>query len=292
MLVREWRVQTVTIEEMRARKKELGYTNEMVAEKSGVSLGTVQKIFGGATSSPRYETIRKLEAALWPAGENYRPETGSVSGPDRLRESMFRYTAGTSALKTEPAHDGKWPRQGEYTLDDYYALPDDVRVELIDGVIYDMTAPTRKHQTIALHLWRQLDECIEEHCAPCIAYAAPVDVRLDSNDKTMVQPDIVVLCHEDDNDMRIEGAPEFVAEILSPSTRSKDCVIKLNKYMTAGVLEYWIIDPDEEKVFVYDFEEGCILKQYDFADRIPVAISNGKCEIDFALIKTAAGRRP
>lgn len=251
----------VTIEEMKERKIELGYTNAMVAEKSGVSLGTVQKIFGGATSSPRYETVRKLEAALWPAGEDYGAKTSSGIG------------------------------QGEYTLDDYYALPDDARVELIDGVIYDMTAPTRKHQTIALHLWRQFVECIEEHSVPCIAYAAPVDVRLDADEKTMVQPDVFVLCHEDDNDARIEGAPEFAAEVLSPSTKSKDCVIKLNKYMNAGVKEYWIIDPDEEKVFAYDFADGCELKQYDFTDSIPVAISKGMCEIDFAGIKAAADRK-
>lgn len=281
----------MTIEEMKERKKELGYTNAMVAEKSGVSLGTVQKIFGGATSSPRYETVRKLEAALWPAGEDYGAKTSSGIGTDRIRESVFRYTTGSSALRVERTQDEKWPRQGEYTLDDYYALPDDARVELIDGVIYDMTAPTRKHQTIALHLWRQFVECIEEHSAPCIAYAAPVDVRLDADEKTMVQPDVFVLCHEDDNDARIEGAPEFAAEVLSPSTKSKDCVIKLNKYMNAGVKEYWIIDPDEEKVFAYDFADGCELKQYDFTDSIPVAISKGMCEIDFAGIKAAADRK-
>lgn len=255
----------MNIDEMKRRKRELGYTNAMIAEKAGVSLGAVQKIFSGVTSSPRYDTLQKIEAVLAPAG--------------RVKEQAFSYGGGSERSEE------RWPRKGEYTLDDYYALPDDVRVELIDGVIYDMTAPTRTHQTIAFRICMQLTECIEKHDMHCVAYVAPVDVRLDMDQRTIVQPDVVLLCHEDDNDSRIEGAPEMLVEVLSPSTRSKDCLLKLNKYMNAGVKEYWIVDPDDEKVFVYDFENGNILKAYGFDDKIPVGISKGKCEIDFAEIR-------
>lgn len=269
----------MNIEEMRMRKKELGYTNAMIAEKTGLSIGAVQKFFSGETSSPRYDTIQKLEKLL-------KENAGEV------REQAFSYHVASGSSPVSPIKTDKkrWPRQGEYTLEDYYSLPDEVRVELIDGVIYDMTAPTKAHQTIAFRICMQLTECIDANDMPCVAYIAPVDVRLNKDAKTVVQPDVVLLCHDDGSDKRIEGAPEMVVEVLSPSTRSKDCLIKLNMYMTAGVREYWIVDPDEEKVFVYDFENELILKQYGFTDKVPVGLSKGKCEIDFGKIRKLLGR--
>ena len=70
-------------------------------------------------------------------------------------------------------------------------------------------------------------------------------------------------------------------EILSPSTRKKDMVIKLNKYMNAGVREYWMVDPDKRNVIVYDFEHDNYLMIYGFDAKIPVNIWDGDCEIDF-----------
>lgn len=283
----------MNIEEMRKRKKELGYTNAMIAEKTGLSIGAVQKFFSGETTSPRYDTILKLEKLLKPnAGEarelafKFYTDTEKKSTETGAQQiEIF-----SKRMLTEECSPERWPGQGRYTLNDYYALPDEIRVELIDGVIYDMTSPTKKHQTIALELGYQFKRCIDEHDMPCMVYAAPVDVRLDMDDKTMVQPDVVVICHEDDNDAMIEGAPEFVAEILSPSTRRKDCIVKLNKYLEAGVNEYWIVDPDEEKITVYDFSGGKFPQHYMFSDSIPVGISGGLCKIDFARIKAELER--
>ena len=103
-----------------------------------------------------------------------------------------------------------------------------------------------------------------------------------------MQPDIAVICHDDKNFRRIEGAPEFVVEVISPSTRGKDRVLKLNKYMYAGVKEYWIVDPYKEEVEVFikekmNNEEFPV--RYTFDDKIPVVVSNGKCVIDFEEIK-------
>ena len=83
----------------------------------------------------------------------------------------------------------------------------------------------------------------------------------------------------------IYGAPEFVMEVLSPSTREKDQLIKLNKYKKAGCREVWIVDPDKYRVTVYDFRSDSWPDIYTFDDRVPVAISEGKCEIDFTKIK-------
>ena len=151
----------MTIEEMIRRKQELGYSYERISDLSGVPLGTVQKIFSGQTKSPRYGTLRALEKMfLEVTGENRRegsladtrdrlPADGQgtteAGGRTYVKDSSFIYKAGASRDK----YDGwRGKKQGEFTLEDYYALPDDQRAELIDGVIYDMTAPTTAHQQI------------------------------------------------------------------------------------------------------------------------------------------------
>ena len=83
----------------------------------------------------------------------------------------------------------------------------------------------------------------------------------------------------------LDGPPDLAAEIISPSSRAKDCTIKLRKYMNAGVKEYWIVDPKNEKVMVYVFEDDYLPTQYSFDDMIPVGISGGGCSIDFSRIK-------
>lgn len=248
----------MTIEEMKTRKKELGYTYEQIAELSGVPLGTVQKIFSGITGSPRYDTLKALEQVFKDDDSMY------------IRETKSTYCA---------------KRQGEYTLEDYYALPDEQRVELIDGVIYDMGAPTSIHQLLVTELWQKLKEFVSAGKGECMPMISPLDVQLDCDDKTMVQPDVVVVC--DRNKILkhcIYGAPNFIIEILSKSTRRKDGVTKLSKYAEAGVREYWTVDPDQKKVVVYNFESEDFPVIYGFNAKIPVGIFDGKCEIDFVEI--------
>lgn len=77
------------------------------------------------------------------------------------------------------------------------------------------------------------------------------------------------------------GAPDLAIEVLSPSSRSRDCVLKLNKYMNAGVLEYWIVDPEYLKIIVYRLDEENHFRVYSFRDTVPVGISDGSCSVDF-----------
>lgn len=245
----------MTLEEMKARKRELGYTYEHISQLSGIPLGTVQKVFSGATSSPRYDTLSALERVL--------------KEPDR---SCFR--------ETQPAYTTK--RQGEYTLEDYYQIPDDRRVELIDGVIYDMSAPTSAHQLIAGLLYARLLAHVTSRKGTCLPIVSPIDVQLDCDNRTMVQPDVIIVCDRDKVINRcVYGAPDFVAEILSPSTRRKDLITKLNKYCNAGVKEYWLIDPDKKTVLIYDLEHDSNLTVYGFDAQISVSLWDGECVIDF-----------
>ncbi|MBP3879276.1 MAG: Uma2 family endonuclease, partial [Lachnospiraceae bacterium] len=234
---------------------------------SGVPLGTVQKIFSGLTRSPRKFTIQAIEKAL------AREEGAKAADlPD---------TTAYNAV----------PQDSRYTIDDYYSISEDRRIELIDGVIYDMAAPSSVHQQILGDLHILFRECSDRHGMPCEVFLSPFDVRLDKDNYTMVQPDLLVICGEYDveHGIRFEGAPDLVIEILSPSTRSKDQLLKLVKYENAGVREYWIVDPKYRTVTVHCFrEEEYTPRKYEFESQIPVGISNGTCTIDFSRV----GKRP
>lgn len=207
---------------------------------------------------------------------------------DGQKDALYEDCSGKQAdmvCERAPAYGESSHTQGNYTIDDYYALPEDRRVELIDGYFYDMGAPTTAHQAILGQLHLHFAACVENH-PECELFFAPTDVRLDLDNRTMVQPDLLIVCRREDNDKRrINGAPDFVIEIVSPSNRAHDTKLKLFKYRNAGVREYWIVDPEDQSVVVYDLEgEKDLPQRYSFTDTIPVSISNGECRIDFARI--------
>lgn len=176
-------------------------------------------------------------------------------------------------------------RQGEYTLEDYYAWPDDERIELIDGYIFKMDAPTIAHQIVGFQICMRLYNYIDSQKGKCIPLVAPVNVQLDRDDKTMLQPDVLVVCDRDKVINRcVYGAPEFVVEVLSDSSVRKDTVLKLKKYKNAGVSEYWIVDLKSRHVLVYDFANDKPTQIYRIDSEIPVAIFGGECRISFAQI--------
>ena len=264
----------MTLEQMKKRKQELGYTNETISMLTNVPLSTVNKIFSGATLSPRYDTLMALEKLLAPEEE--------------FLELHDSHPAEVSRLYEETANGRIWLRQGSYTLDDYLALPDEIRVELIDGVFYDMSSPLNIHQLLAGEIYRILADYLRSKNAACLPFIAPADVQLDCDNRTILQPDVFVVCDRKKvPPRRIIGAPDLVIEILSPSTRKKDMNIKTAKYMNAGVREYWIVDPVKQKVLVYLFKD----KDFDdvflfgFDQKVPVKIFNGECSVDFADIR-------
>lgn len=266
----------MTIEEMKRLKKERGYTNEYICDGSGVPLGTVQKIFSGETKSPRYETIQALEKFF--ASERYEVFPGPVYDYPPEGERVL-------VKESSPLEAYNAISQGNHTAEDYYRLRENERVELIDGVIYNLASPTTKHQYIIMTITVELELFIRAHGGDCIPFPAPVSVHIDCDEDTVVEPDISILCDRDKlAGTRIWGAPDLVMEVLSPSTRRKDLTIKNQKYADAGVREYWIIDLKNEKVIIYDFEHDYLISVYTFRDRIPVGIWGGECEIDFARI--------
>ncbi|MCD8014899.1 MAG: Uma2 family endonuclease [Lachnospiraceae bacterium] len=213
-------------------------------------------------------------------------EAGSCSDGDLLREAKMQYVY------------SRYKRQGEYTLEDYYALPNDQRMELIDGYLYDIAAPYTTHQIASFEISVQLANFISSRKGSCQALYAPVDVQLDCDDRTMLQPDVLVVCDRDKLRKRcVYGAPDFVIEILSDATARKDMTIKLWKYMNAGVREYWIVDLSQEKVIVYErigddgmcenrtnagrTDGNCLTSICGMDQPVPVRIFGGECRIRF-----------
>ena len=150
-----------------------------------------------------------------------------------------------------------------HTYADYLTWPDDQRYELIDGVAYvkEPPAPSRAHQEIVGELYFQVRLALEGTCHH--AYVAPFDVRLpksqeaDDRIDTVVQPDVLIVCDLnklDDRGMR--RAPDWVAEVLSPSSASRDQWVKVPVYERAGVGEVWLISPTERTLSIYRLEGG------------------------------------
>ncbi len=164
-------------------------------------------------------------------------------------------------------------QQGKiYTIEDIYALPEGERAELIDGQIYFMAAPGLTHQRMLSRLHQIIANYIDSHGGKCEALPAPFAVFLNNDDINYLEPDISVICDTSKLDENgCHGAPDWVLEIVSPGSRPKDYIKKMLKYGTAGVREYWIVDPDKQAVTVYSFEKGT-MEQYPFGEDIPVGI--------------------
>ena len=162
-----------------------------------------------------------------------------------------------------------------YTEADYYNLPEDTRAELIDGtLIYNQAAPSRIHQTILMELAGTILDYIRSKGGPCRVFPAPFAVKLREDRKTIVEPDISVICDRNKlTDRGCTGAPDWIIEIVSPSNSSHDYVMKLNLYADAGVREYWIVDPSRERILVYHLEQTDFsVETYTFQNSVPVKI--------------------
>ncbi|MBQ0079870.1 MAG: Uma2 family endonuclease [Eubacterium sp.] len=242
------------LDKMRMIKEQRGYSIRQIAEYSGVPEGTVRKIFSGETSHPRVATMAAIDRVFEEdeslyQGKNYVYDMNAIapehlqyldeaaSAPVRVEETVFAY--------------GK---KDLFTIDDYYKLPHDCRCELIDGVFYDMGAPSVIHQDIVVEMVTQINVFLKATKRKCRVYASPIDVRILKDDHNMLQPDVIVVCNDKNKKIRnIEGAPEFCLEVVSKWSSSRDYIRKCNKYLQGGVKEYWIIDPFKKILMVYDF---------------------------------------
>ncbi|MBD5495076.1 MAG: Uma2 family endonuclease [Lachnospiraceae bacterium] len=168
-----------------------------------------------------------------------------------------------------------------YTIDDIYNLPDGQRAELIDGELYMMALPGRIHQRLVMELSFRIREHIGNKSGDCEVYPSPFAVFLNDDDKNYLEPDISVICDKNKlTEEGCQGAPDWIVEVVSSSSRPMDYNKKLFKYRTAGVREYWIVDPMKQQITVYNFEHDTF-EEYSFTDKVKAGIYED-LEIDFS----------
>ena len=290
-----------TLEEMRKMRDAFVITYSEIAKASGVSISSVQKIFGSDDAKPRHSTMTKLSQAFdtlleLPEPENHKK--GIYYNKINNNKNNNREENNLVADKN-PGYNlygaGKIVAGGDvplfsrtgYTYEDYLTLelPEGKRIEIIDGVIYDMTTPSPTHQAILMYLSNYITNELRKRRRKCLVFMSPFDVRLDFSDgpTTVVQPDILIKCSKD-NRVDKDGneqpwVPRFVVEILSPSTRSKDTLIKTRKYKESGVVEYWIIDDHHKQVTKYNFDKDSI-SMFNYEDKIGIDIFDGDIVVD------------
>ncbi|GHV28264.1 hypothetical protein AGMMS4952_11490 [Spirochaetia bacterium] len=179
----------------------------------------------------------------------------------------------TAALKEQPV----------YTYADVLEWEEDVHAEIIDGEFYMMAEPSTIHQIISRELFVRIYTFLKGK--PCQAFYAPFGVRpdpkWDNSDTTSVQPDILVICDESKISERgCHGAPDFIIEILSPSTSHVDLEVKFELYQRIGVREYWIVDPKLRRVSVHLLTNGAYTTTtYHDTDTVGVSVLPG-CTIN------------
>jgi Uma2 family endonuclease len=162
-----------------------------------------------------------------------------------------------------------------YSYADYLKWTFEERVELIKGKLFKMSpAPNRLHQELTLEIARELANYLKGKA--CRVYVAPFDVRLPRKSKndtdiiTVVQPDVCVVCDPAKlDDKGCLGAPDIVAEILSPGNNKKELLNKYDVYRESGVKEYWIVLPSEKAFWQYVLNE-----QGEYTDARPLTMGN------------------
>ena len=177
-----------------------------------------------------------------------------------------------------------------YTYKDYMEWDDNEHWELIDGIAYQMTQPTSRHQKVSGALFYNFYGYLIDKT--CEVYHQPFGVRLPIENEpdefitNAVLPDIVVVCDKSKIEkFGYRGTPDLIIEILSPSTKRKDLKDKMKLYERAGVKEYWIVDPLNNTLYVYTLQNNEYRKPHIYTeeDKVKVGIFP-ELEIDMAMV--------
>lgn len=295
------------IDEIRQRKKKLKLTTYQLALLADLPQGTVSKILTGETKNPSYLTIEKIDETLQQeemkarleayttAMKQYFSEHPEDNGNQKKFEEIYR---SENNLNDAPIPFAV-PKDdtgiyGNLALQDYKMtvsqlgkMGESRELQLIDGSVIISQMAGVSHQRMVKKLGRAISDFIDDNNGQCEVFNLGVNVYLNEDEYTLVIPDIAVICNPDQIDEKgIQGAPDWVIEVVSPSTRHIDYHKKLYKYMDAGVREYWIVDMDRQMVSVCINGEPMQVTIYSFEDVIPVSIYDGKLTIDMQMVSS------
>lgn len=215
-----------------------GYSQAFMAERLGIARSTYAGYEAGKRS-PNVEMIAKLSKELY------------VS----VDELLGRYDYGTPNLIRDAK--AEYFVEPKYSVQDYFDLPNCTDYELIEGNLVKKNAPGDRHQIIVGQIYMEFYQFFKTHCKKCEVIPAPFCVVLSMRNAVVVQSDLSVICDRTKiQDGVCMGPPDLVVEILSPGNKKYDCLEKLGIYSKYDVREYWIIDPEQENIMMYDLEEG------------------------------------
>lgn len=293
----------LNIDELRQKKKELKLTTADIAYNVELPVSTVSKIMTGETKNPSYITIEKIHDFICREEMKTRLiayiETVSKYLDEHPDEDVDQKAFYIEYTKKHPFHDfaggedREKPVEGhsiwenlaldhvhKTTIKDFADLGETRNIELLDGYFIVNQSPKLNHHILVKHIGSIIDRFIEDNRGKCMMFNTGVGVFIDSDEFSCLIPDICVLC---DNTKLVSegivGAPDWVIEVTSPGTARNDYTKKMHKYMSAGVREYWIVDPDKETVTVHIEGMPMVTHLYGFDDEIPVYIYDGKLKI-------------
>ena len=292
----------MTIEELRARKKNLKLTTRELAVLADLPQGTVSKILTGETKNPSYLTIEKLTdtiekqellarlRAYQEAMHRYFTEHPEDAGDQKKFEKIYREEHHLEQNVPIPFavpqadlslyHGNLALHDHRMTVSELHKLGEGRECQLINGDLIVAEMAGVSHQRMVRKLGRLISEFIESGHGSCEVFDVGVNVYLDEDEYTLVIPDIAVVCDPDRIcEKGVMGAPDWVIEVVSMSTKQTDYHKKLHKYMDAGVREYWIVDIDRSMVSVCINGEPMQITIYSFDEEIPVGIYDGALSI-------------
>ena len=314
----------MNVEKLKQLKKDAGYTNKMIADDSGVPLGTVQKIFSGETKAPRYKTLKAIEAVLIPA-------SGIIS--DYVTNDIMTRGSGTAGAKegmvsaddvrmkgsgTAGVNEGAVSSAASAAVSADVSKSDVSKTNVTDaeGSAYKTTsAKIRKtemssddvqnvnikgteslignkllHKLIADDIIFVVRKYIEDNNLSGFVNGSHVGVKLESGDGGIIAPDVSYISSKEMLTRQgITGTPELIVEIMDGETRSNEIGSKPDMYRDCGVKEYWMIDIDAKNIMVYDFVREAFPSMYGFSGKVPVRTLGEDCLVNFAQVYSHLG---
>lgn len=289
--------------DFKTRKKALSLTTAEVALLAELPVSTVSKIMTGETKCPTEITIEKIDAALSKEEARWRLEAYLLAIKDYCMEhkkekfdsSEFeqvyrkKHDLEDKPISEANSKSESYPiwgnvavkRQKSTSVKDFFKMSVENRwIELVDGKIIINEAPGMAHQMLVKSINKQIEHFIDENHGDCQAFDVGVNVQLDANEDTILIPDILVICDKSKiKDFGILGAPDWVIEVVSPSTRHYDYKKKTYKYLNHGVREVWLVDPEKKVIVTYVDGEYMMSHLYQFGDEVPVSIYDERLKI-------------
>lgn len=163
-----------------------------------------------------------------------------------------------------------------YTVEEYWERSQERRCELFDGILYDVSLPTAVQQMLIGEVYSQIKEQIKGRNGKEIPMFVPVSVNLHADLFTMAEPDFIIVCDRDKiKEWGVLGAPDFVLEVLAVSARRKEAGRRLDHFARAGVREYWVLDPHQKEMTVYQPKQDAAPKIYPLTGALGLHIFDG-----------------